>query len=115
MRLIDAAMELCVFVNTRREQDGLGGYYTSYEDGAEFKAAITHNSTLQAMIAEKQGYKATYTITTPEGVGLQPGNLIRRKDDGQVFRITSNSRDEKTPRSASFKYEQTTAEATELE
>lgn len=110
MSLIDYAMETCVFVTQKHIPDGYGGYTVDYTDGAEFPAAVTYNNSLEAIVAAKQGVTSLYTITTAKGVGLRYYELIKRKKDGKVLRITSNADDKQTPTPASFAYEQVTAE-----
>lgn len=114
MSLIDAFYTPCVMLERRRRPDGLGGYTTTWADGAEFMAAIVKNDTLEAQLAEKQGVTEVYTVTTPEGVGLEYHDVFRRKGDGATFRATGNARDSMPPRAASFRFEQAKAERWEI-
>lgn len=108
--LIEDFMVDCVMVEKRRAPDGLGGFTTTWEDGAAFRAAVVKNNTLAARVAEKQGVTEVYTVTTPAGVDLDFHEVFRRVDDGAVFRVTSNARDSRPPKSATFAFEQVTAE-----
>lgn len=92
------------------ESDGRGGFITSWTDGAEFDAAIVYNSSMQARMAEAQGVKSLYTITTAKNVNLQYHDVLKRASDGKKFRVTSDGDDNKTPQSASLNMRQVTAE-----
>lgn len=114
MNLVDNFMENCCVVDKTHTSDGLGGFTTQWVDGAEFKAAIVKDSTLNARIAEKEGVTEIYTVTTAKGLGLEYHDVIKRLKDGAVFRITSNSHDSQTPDVATFSFEQVSAERWEL-
>lgn len=109
MSLLDEAMETCVFVSKQVEPDGYGGYKTVWVDGAEFKAAIVFDTSMQARIAEVQGVVDLYTITVPRSVPLEDKDVFRRTSDEKVFRVTSDGDDNKTPESAGLDMRQVTA------
>lgn len=110
MSLIDTMKTGCVFLEKRIVPDGLGGYITTWFDGAEFDAAIIKDSSIQARIAEKEGVTAVYTVTVDKTLQLEFHDVFRRKSDGQVFRVTNNITDSQTPRIATFQFGQVTAE-----
>lgn len=95
--LIDAYLVDCVLLNKITTADGYGGYVTEWQEGAEFKAAITLNTSMEARIAEKQGVTALYTITTTKALNLQYHDVIKRVADGKFFRVTSDGDDNHTP------------------
>ena len=102
--------ERCVLLDKTRRPDGEGGWLPAWTDGMEFMAAITHDSTLDARVAESENMMATYTVTTDKSMPLDFHDVFRRERDGQVFRVTSDGTDETTPRSASFQVSQASAE-----
>lgn len=108
--LMNDFLEDCVLIEKTRVPDGEGGWRTSWVDGMEFQAAITYDTTIQARVAESEGMKATYTVTTESGMALDFHDVFRRKRDGQIFRVTSQGDDRKTPASASFQVSQVAAE-----
>lgn len=110
MSLLLNAMENCTIMDKRTQPDGRGGVITTWEEGAEIQAAIVLDTSMQARMAEGQGVKALYTITTVKSVVLQYHDVIRREDDGKVFRITSDGDDKHTPASASLNMRQVAAE-----
>lgn len=110
MSLLESAFEYVVLLDKTTQPDGEGGFVSSWNDGAEFKAAITFDSSLQSKIAEKQGVTSLYTITTRKNINLQYHDVIRRKSDGKVFRVTSDGDDKFTPETASLDMRQVSAE-----
>lgn len=113
MSLLDEFMQetgKCVMYDKRTISDGLGGYTTSYVEGAEFDAAITLDTSIQARTAEKQGITALYTVTTKKAMNLQYHDIFKRASDNKIFRVTSDGDDKKTPRSATLDMRQVSAE-----
>lgn len=110
MSLLSEAMESCTMLDKKTRADGYGGYEVTYEDGAEFKAAVVIDTSMQARVAEKQGVKALYTITTEKAMNLQFHDVFRRNSDGKIFRVTSDGDDKKTPASASLNMRQVSGE-----
>ena len=110
MSLLDEAMTECVLLDRTTESDGLGGYIQHWVDGAKFKCAIVFDTSMEARIAEKQGVKSLYTITTPKNMTLEYHDVFRRNEDGKIFRVTSDGDDKKTPESSRLNMRQVTAE-----
>ena len=103
-------LEDCTLLEKTRVPDGEGGWTIKWVDGMEFQAAITYDTTMQARVAESEGMTATYTVTTETAMMLDFHDVFRRKRDGQVFRVTSQGDDKKTPERASFQVSQVAAE-----
>jgi len=114
MSLLTEQMEDCTIIDRITISDGYGGIKTTWQDGAEIKCAIVFDSSMQARIAEAQGVKALYTITTEKNVNLQYHQVLRRERDGKILRVTSDGDDKHTPNSASLNMRQVTAEEWEL-
>lgn len=110
MSLLSEAMEKCVFLNKSKTPDGYGGYITAWSDGAEFDAAITFDTSIEARTGEKQGVTSLYTVTTSRALTLEYHDVFRRVSDSKVFRVTSDGDDKKTPSSAFLDMRQVTAE-----
>lgn len=104
----------CTLMEKVRVPDGEGGWFTKWMDGPKFNAAITHDTTLDARVAESQGMMATYKVTTDKGTTLDFHDVFRRDSDGQIFRVKSDGRDVKTPPTATFQVSQVDAEEWEL-
>ncbi len=110
MSLLKDAYEPCVLLVKDRQPDGEGGFITDWAESVEFDCAITFDTSMESRIAEKQGVTSRYTITTNKNAKLEYHDVIRRLRDGEIFRVTSDSDDKQTPKSASFQFLQVTAE-----
>lgn len=88
--------------------DGEGGQISEKHNIKEFKAVVRLDQFSETKIAEKSGKNVTYTITTRRNIQLKFNDLIKRKSDGKIFRITSDSRC--TPKTAGLDMRQVTAE-----
>lgn len=114
MALFEEFYEPCVLMEKVRVSDGEGGWVTKWDDGPEFVAAIVMDSTLQARVAESEGMKSVYTVTTPQNINFDFHDVFKRLSDGKAFRVTSDPTDKQTPDVATFSFEQVTAEAWEI-
>ena len=110
MSLLSEAMESCVLQDKLTSPDGFGGFYSRWQDGANFRAAIVLDSSVQARVAAVQGVTALYTVTTERNVNLQYHDVFKRASDGKIFRVTSDGDDKKTPMSAGLNMRQVSAE-----
>lgn len=114
MSLLTEAMEKCVMLNKQTGDDGLGGYYQTYVEGASFLAAIEFASSIEARLAGQQGVTSLYTVYTKKSLKLEYHDVFKRVEDGKIFRVTSDGDDEYTPESASLNLRVVTAEEWEL-
>lgn len=110
MSLLDDALETCVMMDKTTQPDGYGGYISTYADGAEFKAAIVFDTSLEARTADKQGVTSLYTVTTSRALTLEYHDVFKRVRDNKIFRVTSDGDDKFTPASATLDMRQVTAE-----
>ena len=114
MSLLSEAMTDCVFLNKSKVSDGEGGFVVEWTEGANFKAAIVFDSSMEARVAEKSGVTSLYTVSVPKDTPMKYHDVFKRLSDGKVFRATSDGDDKKTPQTASFQISQFTAEEFEL-
>lgn len=110
MSLLSETFEKFNIIDKRTVPDGYGGYRPSYVVGAEIQAAVNFDTSIEARTAEKQGVTSLYTVTTSRALTLEYHDLIKRKRDGKIFRITSDGDDKFTPQSAHLDMRQVTAE-----
>ena len=110
MSLLSEAMDKCTMLDKTTVPDGYGGYDTTYKEGAEFDAAITFDTSIQARTAEKEGVSSLYTVTTNKSITLEYHDVFRRESDKKIFRVASDGDDKFTPNSASLNMRQVTAE-----
>ena len=97
MSLIESMMEDFSFMNHVREDDPYGGYLDTWTEGATFQAAVIKNGTTEAQIAEKQGIEEIFTIVTKKAVMLDYHDVVKRKSDNSIFRVTSRAVDSVAP------------------
>lgn len=115
MSLLDKSMELFIPLNKKsRTPDGQGGNNTAWEEGTEFLASARLDNSIQARIAQAQGVTDLYTITTRKSIVLKFHDVLKRKRDNKIFRVTSNGEDQKTPDGAGLDMRQVTAEEWKL-
>ena len=112
--LMNDFLEACRLKEKTRTPDGEGGWVVAWTDGMEFDAAITLDTTLSARVAESAGMRAVYTVTTDKAMPLEFHDVFVRERDGQVFRVTSDGTDKRTPDRASFQVSQVNAEEWQL-
>lgn len=115
MMLYEAMMETCVLMEKVRVSDGLGGWTTSWTQGAEFSAAILKDSSAVAKIAEKDGVTELYTVTVARETPLEFHDVFKRSSDNQIFRVTSNMKDNEAPVFSGINFGQVSAERWTLE
>ena len=114
MSLLSEAMEQCHMMDKTTAPDGYGGFTNVWAKGAEFNAAITFDSSIDARVADAQGVTSLYTVTTSRAITLQYHDVFVRERDGKVFRVTSDGDDRFTPMSASLDMRQVTAQEWEI-
>lgn len=110
MSLLSQAFETFYILDKTTAPDGYGGVITTWSEGAEFEAAAVLDSSPEARVAEAQGIKPIYTITTRRSVILRFSDVVKRARDGKTFRIKSDGDDKLTPMSATLDMRQVSAE-----
>lgn len=108
--LLDDMMDKCCIMNHVRQDDAFGSYTETWAEGATFSATIIKNDTTEAQIAEKQGIEELYTVVVYKGFDLDYHDVFKRLKDGQVFRVTSNSKDSEAPEASTVRIAKVTAE-----
>lgn len=114
MSLLEEQMEECIMLDKTSKPDGYGGRIVEWVEGAEFKAALVLDTSMQAKIAEQEGVTGLYTVTTRKNFNLQYHEVFKRVRDGKIFRVTSDGDDKLTPSSATLNMRQVSAEEWEL-
>ena len=110
MSLLEEAYEEYTLLNKIRTDDGYGGYITSWADGATIMGTMVFNNSIEAKKAEAMGVTSVYTLTTKKTVVLEYHDVLRRKSDSKIFRVTSDGDDKYTPRSAGLNMRQVSCE-----
>lgn len=114
MSLLDNAFEKFTVINKVVVGDSLGGTQIAWVDGASIDGAIVFDNSTEMKVAQAAGVTSAYTLTVRKTVLLDYHTVIRRESDKQIFRITSNSDDKKTPESAMLNMRQYSAEVWKL-
>lgn len=94
--IIDALAEPVVKIDEISVSDGEGGFITEYREGAPFTATITLDASLSSAIkatkvAQKESETKRYKVSTPINAKLKQGDIIKRVEDGKLFRIITSS------------------------
>lgn len=110
MSLLSDAFENFIVINKAIVNDGYGGYTTEWTEGAIVKGAMVLDSSTLARMAEVTGVKDLYTLTVRKEVELDFHTVIKRVSDNKIFRLTTDSDDKKTPKSAGLNMRQYQAE-----
>lgn len=108
--MIQDFYEPLIFVERKVVSDGMGGFIEDYVGGVEFLGSITMDQSIEARIGEQQGLKAIFTLTTDKGIPLKFSDTIKRKSNGEYFRMTSNGSDMQTPALSNLDIQQLSAE-----
>ena len=114
MSLLTYAFKTCTMLHKTTQDDGYGGEVAAWVDGATFQAAITFDSSMEARVAQSQGVKSLYTVTTKRNKVLEYHEVFRRERDGKLFRVTSDGDDKFTPDSATLDMRQVSCEEFDL-
>ena len=110
MNLLEESYESFTLLNKIRSDDGYGGVITRWEDGVTIDGAMVLDSSSIAMIAQAIRERSVYTFTVKKHIELNLYDVLRRNSDGKIFRITNDSDEKKTPRSATLNMRQYSAE-----
>jgi head-tail adaptor len=107
-------METFQHVDKTHVPDGYGGTKVSWVASTQFTAAIRMDSSMQAKRAQAEGVRDIYTNITDKSITLENGEVILRTDTNEYYRITQNSRDNRTPESAGLNMRAVSAERWDL-
>lgn len=110
MSLLSESFEPFVMMDKTTERDSYGGISRVWKEGAPITASAVFNTSVEARVGGVQGLTSMYDILTKRNVTLEYHDVVKRKSDGKIFRVTSDGDDKKTPRSASLDIRLVTAE-----
>ena len=103
-----------VLVEKKTIDDGAGGYITEWTDGVKIKALLTLGNAQEIRQAEAQNLKTVFTATFPINTPVKYDDYLENVDTKEIYRITGNPKDNKTPPTATFRTCFATAIRTEL-
>lgn len=110
MSLLDEFARPCVLLEKSHITDGESGYITIWKDGVEFINHQALDTSMEARIAEQQGLTSVYSALVDKAVPIEYGDVFRDTETGDTYRVTSDPKEKKAPRSASMQLKFFTAE-----
>lgn len=110
LSLLSSMAEECRFMNHIREDDDVGSSVDYWTEGSKFLATIVKNSTTEAVVAEREGITEIFTVVVKKGVSLDYHDVFKRLSDGQIFRVTSATKDSEAPEASTVRIARVTAE-----
>lgn len=110
MSLLDEAFEDFIVMNKSVVDDGYGGLVTEWTPGAIVQGAMVYNGSSIETIARALGSVSNYTFTCRKALQFDFHDVLKRASDNKLFRITTNSDENKTPASAGLDMRQYEAE-----
>lgn len=78
-----------VILNYAIVDDGYGGQKETWTPGAHFFATLTLDDSVEMKVAQAQGVKGIYRVTTNKGVRLPWHTVFRTVDGKRTYRVTS--------------------------
>lgn len=112
--LLWSMAENFVMMDRISRKNDYGGTDKVWIEGAAFQAVVIKNNSPEVKLAEQQGVKEIFTIVVDKGTELEYHDVIRRVSDGDVFRITSITKDSEAPMASTVPITKVTAERWEL-
>lgn len=114
MNLLEEFGEDFAFMEKTRIPDGEGGMITTWTEGARFRGAQRHDTTIVAQEAERAKTASTYSFFVDKGIVLEMYDVVKRLRDGATFRITQPSGEDVTPASSWLNLTKVVAERWDL-
>jgi hypothetical protein len=106
--------EKFVMMDETTTVDSYGSIVPVWQEGAEFKAALTAPQSGTAEIAEAIKEKKSFNVVTETNITLKQGKFFKRVSDGTVFKVLRDNTDKLTPNNSAIPMRATEAEITEL-
>ena len=110
MNLLEQATKEYTIMQLTRTADDEGGEVDTWTEGETIEGIMRFDDSMQARTAMAMGVTSTYTFITSRKNVLMYHTVLRRKNDGKIFRITSDGDDHYTPQSATLDMRAQTAE-----
>lgn len=115
MSLLNNAFEDFVCLAHSKVDDNSGGYTTEWTDGATIQGAMVFENSQETKTGHEMRVASDYSFITRKNVILNYHDVLRRKSDNKIFRITSDGDDLATPSTATLDMRLVSAEEWKLE
>jgi hypothetical protein len=100
--MLDSFRYECTLLEHVRVPDGMGGSTMAWTDGMKFDMVFERDASTQALIAEQQGFTSTYKGYVAKTMAVKYHDVLRRVEDGKIFRVTRDGDDNKTPKTSAL-------------
>ena len=114
MSLLDEYMEQFVILDKTTVDDGYGGYDFVWKEGATISGALAIANENDVVVAGASGEKTTHTLLISKAVNLDYHDVLKRKTDNKIFRVTRSGDEVYTPPSAGLNLRRVSLESWEL-
>lgn len=98
----------------KRKPDGQGGHITTWENELMVKMSLDLGNSTEIRQAQAQKLDTIWTAVFPENTPVQYDDYLEDVETGDIYRVTSDPKDNKTPKEAKFQSCYATAVRTEL-
>ena len=102
MSLLDEMSDEYTILDKTTVSDGLGGYKTTWKDGATITASISVASESEVVVAEKAGEHVTHNLFISNNLTLDYHTVLKRRKDNKILRTTSKGDEAYTPPSSTL-------------
>lgn len=110
MSLMDKMKEDFIILTKTYVDDGLGGFVPKYVEGVTIQGAMAFTNSMQTRLAQAQGVSSVYSLITEKNIVLEYHDVLKRKRDNKIFRVTQDGDDEYTPEGAGLNMRRVTCE-----
>lgn len=86
--ILENYTDIYLLQNKTRVSDGAGGFLSSYQDGVSFVGIHRKDNASETQIAEREEIASTYTLFVDKGMEFKYHDIIKRKADNVLFRVT---------------------------
>lgn len=100
MSLLSESMEAFIVMNKSTVPDDYGGSKDVYVEGMEIMGAMPYNRSTIAKIANAVSAQTSYTLIVEKKYALEFYTILKRVEDGRLFRIMTGTNDHQTPKTA---------------
>lgn len=107
--LYEIMMEPCHIMDKTTVPDGRGGVETVYVEGAPIEVAFPFEGSQTVVIGNQETVTDFYTFVTYKKVLLQAGDIVKRDNTGDTFKVESNGEDSTPPNISSLDMRQVKA------
>lgn len=115
MSILNDYMQEFAFMDKSHVRDDEGNTSVTFtQSGWTFRAAMRFDNSIQAKRAQAEGVKDVYTLIVNKSIDLDFNDVVKCLEDGLTYRVTTNGKDNRTPKSAGLNMRAVSAERWDL-